>query len=172
MADVFSKAKRSAVMARIRSRGNRDTELGLAKLLRAHGLAGWRRQVEIRSPKSETRGFRVRPDFVFPKRQVAVFVDGCFWHGCPKHSPPSRWLRKSSMPARAGSRSGASARRTGKRFWREKLAANRARDRAVNRALRRAGWRVVRVWEHSLRLAVRDVKQEARLARRIQRALG
>jgi DNA mismatch endonuclease (patch repair protein) len=114
----------------------------------------------------------VKVDFVFRCERVAVFVDGCFWHGCPKHSPPARWLRNSSMPARAGLRSGAGGRRTGKQFWREKLAANRARDRAVNRALRRGGWRVVRIWEHTLRWATKDAKNAARLMRRIQRALG
>jgi DNA mismatch endonuclease (patch repair protein) len=91
---------------------------------------------------------RVRPDFAFPKRKVAVFVDGCFCHGCPRHSPPARWLRRSAMQRVA--RQDAKAPRTGKRFWRDKLATNRARDRKVNRALRAAGWRVVRLWEHEL----------------------
>jgi DNA mismatch endonuclease (patch repair protein) len=157
------------VMARIRSRGNRETELALARLLRRAGFTGWRRQREVRSPKSEVRGpksegrsaragvgsFRVRPDFVFPKQRVAVFVDGCFWHGCPVHSPPARWLRKSAMPDAPGRVRGQGTGRTGKRFWRAKLAANRARDRRVNRALRRAGWRVVRLWEHELRAPAR-----------------
>jgi len=165
MPDVFTKSERSAVMARIRSRGNRETELALARLLRAHGITGWRRQREIRSPKSEVRSFRFRPDFVFPKQRVAVFVDGCFWHGCPIHSPPARWLRKSAMPATPGRKRGASAARTGKRFWRAKLAANRARDRRVTRALRRAGWRVVRLWEHELRAPARGMA-------RIRRALA
>ncbi|MFN3408473.1 MAG: very short patch repair endonuclease [Limisphaerales bacterium] len=180
MADVFTKAKRSAVMARIRSRGNRDTELALARLLRAHGITGWRRQVVIRNAECGERNsvragsrrlLRVKVDFVFRRERVAVFVDGCFWHGCPQHSPPARWLRKSSMPPRDGSSHGASAGRTGKAFWRAKLAANRARDRAVNRALRRAGWRVVRIWEHTLRWATKDAQSAARLVRRIQRAL-
>lgn len=165
MPDVFSKAKRAAVMARIRSRGNWDTELALAALLRRHRLGGWRRQVVIRSPKSEVRSFKVRPDFVFPQERVAVFVDGCFWHGCPRHSPPTRWLRKSSMPEASRPARGRPA-RTGKRFWREKLAANRARDRAVNRALRAAGWRVVRIWEHELR-----APDPSRLVERLRSAL-
>lgn len=165
MPDVFTRRKRSAVMARIRSRGNRDTELALAALLRRHHLTGWRRHVEIRRPKSEVRSFRVRPDFVFPQERVAVFVDGCFWHGCPRHSPPARWLRKSSMPEASRPAGGRPA-RTGKRFWREKLAANRARDRAVNRALRAAGWRVVRIWEHELR-----APDPSRLVGRLRAAL-
>ncbi len=172
MPDVFTRPQRAAVMARIRSRGNRATELALARLLRRHGLTGWRRQVEIRSPrsrvrslKSRRRSFRVRPDFVFPRQRVAVFVDGCFWHGCPKHSPPDRWLRKSSMPAAPPPASGRPL-RTGKRFWRAKLAANRARDRAVNRALRAAGWRVVRLWEHEL-----AARHQSRLLARLRAAL-
>jgi DNA mismatch endonuclease (patch repair protein) len=69
------------------------------------------------------------PDFVFQRLRTAVFVDGCFWHGCRAHC---------KQPA--GNRS----------FWRRKLAGNKARDRRVNRTLRAAGWRVLRVWEHAL----------------------
>lgn len=171
MADVFTKAKRSAVMARIRSRGNRDTELALAAVFRRHGITGWRRQVEIRSPRSEIQRFRVKPDFVFPKQRVTVFVDGCFWHGCPRHSNPKQWLRKSSMPVKPPAATGA---RTGRAFWQAKLAANQARDRRVNRALRAAGWRVVRIWEHQLRRnAVRTGQgKPCGVIRRIQRALA
>jgi len=163
MADVFSIRKRSEVMSRIRSRGNKDTELALARLLRAHKISGWRRQVEIRGravaavcDRRKTSGahraplqrpaFRVRPDFVFAKLKVAVFVDGCFWHGCPRHC---------SQPA------------NNRAFWREKLAANRTRDRKVNRALRAAGWRVVRIWEHALAR-----KREARLVAKLRKALA
>ena len=70
MADVFTQAKRSEVMSRIRSRGNRDTELALAKLFRRHGITGWRRNQHVFG----------KPDFIFPKLHMAVFVDGCFWH--------------------------------------------------------------------------------------------
>ncbi|MDW8310783.1 MAG: very short patch repair endonuclease [Verrucomicrobiales bacterium] len=175
MPDRFTRQKRSAVMARIRSRGNRDTELALARLLRRHGITGWRRHRAIRSPKSGGGKFRVRPDFVFPKGRLAIFVDGCFWHGCPKHAPPGRWLRKSSMSEEPGGSRGKPA-RTGKRFWQQKLAANRTRDRAVNRALRAAGWRVLRVWEHELQSLKAEGRMQnaesVKLVRRIQRALG
>lgn len=70
-----------------------------------------------------------RPDVVFPAEQVAVFLDGCFWHGCPQHY---------SRP------------RTRPDFWQAKLAENVARDRAQTLALEAAGWRVVRVWEHEV----------------------
>ena len=119
MADVFSKKKRSAVMALIRSRGNRDTELRMIALFRAHRITGWRRNARVFG----------KPDFVFRAAKVAVFVDGCFWHGCPRHA---------TMPA------------NNRAFWRAKLARNAARDREVTRALRKAGWRVMRVWECAL----------------------
>jgi len=95
----------------------------------------------------------VKPDFVFPSLHLAVFVDGCFWHGCPMHSCPEKWLQKSSMPELPGVKSGNSWTRTGKKFWREKMGQNRARDRRANRALRAAGWRVLRIWEHELEQA-------------------
>jgi len=159
MSDVFTKAKRSEVMSRIRSRGNKDTELALAKLLRRNKITGWRCHLEIRgrarSPlravgktsKGGAHGvtrptFRVRPDFVFRQARLAVFVDGCFWHGCPKHATKPKNNRA---------------------FWRRKLSANKARDRLVTRALRRAGWRVLRIWEHELAR-----ENEARLLRRLR----
>jgi DNA mismatch endonuclease Vsr len=83
-------------------------------------------------PATEHRrptNFRVRPDFVFRRTQLAIFVDGCFWHGCPKHA---------TKPA------------NNRAFWKKKLAGNKIRDRVVNRTLRRAGWRVIRIWEHEL----------------------
>ena len=127
-------------MSRIRGRGNKETEVALVKLLRRHGITGWKRNQPVLG----------KPDFVFPHTRVAVFVDGCFWHGCPKHSNPSKWVKKSSMRSSGVSRRGAETRRTGKLFWREKMAANIARDRFVNRELRKRGWRVVRIWECAL----------------------
>ncbi len=73
-------------------------------------------------------GVKRQVDIVFGPAKVAVFVDGCFWHSCPRH----------------GTQSKANA-----QWWRDKLDANRRRDLDTNRRLRSAGWRVVRVWEHS-----------------------
>jgi DNA mismatch endonuclease (patch repair protein) len=120
MPDVFTPEKRSEVMSRIRSHGNKDTELALAALMRAAGITGWRRRQKLPG----------RPDFVFRRERVCVFVDGCFWHGCPAH-----YRRPKSNRA----------------FWDAKIARNRARDRKVSRELRAAGWSVLRVWEHSLK---------------------
>jgi DNA mismatch endonuclease (patch repair protein) len=135
MADVFSKRKRSEVMSQIRGRGNKDTELALAKMFRGHGITGWRRSQRIFG----------KPDFVFRQARLAVFVDGCFWHSCPKHKTKPKNNRA---------------------FWTKKLAKNQRRDALVTRTLRRAGWRVLRIWEHEL-----AKKNEARLMRRIQKAL-
>ena len=136
MPDIFTKAKRSAVMAAIRSRGNRGTELRMMALFRSHGITGWRRGASLFG----------KPDFVFRKERVAVFVDGCFWHACPRHG---------TMPA--GNRA----------FWKTKFARNAERDREVSRALRKAGWTVLRVWEHALAR-----RCEERLLARLRRALG
>ena len=138
MADIFTKAKRSAVMALIRSRGNRATELRLIALMREHGITGWRRNAPVFG----------KPDFVFRRERVAVFVDGCFWHGCPRHA---------TMPA------------NNRTFWKTKLARNAARDREVTRALRKAGWRVIRIWECAL-TRTRSVRTAARIARALGRA--
>ena len=119
MPDIFTKAKRSAVMSKIRGRGNKDTELALMKLFRRHHITGWRRHQKVFG----------KPDFIFKQVRLALFVDGCFWHGCPKHC---------KIPA--GNRA----------FWKKKFAANKARDGRVNRELRRLGWRIIRIWEHDL----------------------
>jgi DNA mismatch endonuclease (patch repair protein) len=88
VADIFTKRKRSAVMSAIRSRGNAATELRLITVFRAHGITGCRRGATLRWPAegAKLKAFRVKPDFVFRARQLAVFVDGCFWHGCPLHA--------------------------------------------------------------------------------------
>lgn len=135
MADIFTKAKRSAVMAAIRGKGNKATELRMIALMRAHGITGWRRNAPLFG----------KPDFVFRAARLAVFVDGCFWHACPRHA---------TMP------------RNNRAFWKAKLTRNAARDREVTRALRKTGWRVLRVWECALK-----TKRAAATLRRIERAL-
>ena len=140
---------RSQLMSRIRSRGNKDTEVALAKLFRRNKITGWRKQIEVRIQKSGVRIFKVRPDFIFPKLKLAIFVDGCFWHGCPKHGTQPKGNRA---------------------FWKNKFARNKARDVLVTRTLRRANWRVLRIWEHDLHRATKR-QNELRLIQRIQRFL-
>lgn len=106
-------------MASVRGRGNKSTEERLAHQFRRMGIKGWRRHLPL--PGS--------PDFAFPKSRLAIFCDGCFWHGCPKHA---------TFPT---------TRRT---FWLRKFADNKARDSRVNLELRQSGWRVMRIWEHDL----------------------
>ena len=134
MADIYTRAERSALMAKVRGRGNLTTEQALAKLLRAQGWSGWRRQRVVRGRERDGLRFQVRPDFVFADRRLVIFVDGCFWHGCPRH----------------GSRPRGNA-----AFWRAKFLLNQERDRRDTRNLRRAGWNVVRLWEHALRAKAR-----------------
>ena len=130
MADIYTRAQRSALMAKVRGRGNATTEGVLATVLRAQGWSGWRRQQALRGRDARSAPWRVRPDFIFRSRRLAIFVDGCFWHGCPRHG---------TQPA------GNAA------FWRAKFRRNRERDRRDTLNLRGAGWRVVRLWEHELR---------------------
>jgi DNA mismatch endonuclease (patch repair protein) len=113
----------AAVSAAMRANRKRDTgpELRLRSVLRSRGLR-FRANVEISVP-----GLRVRPDIVFPRPKVAVFVDGCFWHSCRWHGTKPR---------------------VNTHYWRPKLARVKARDKKVRTLLSRAGWRVVRVWEH------------------------
>jgi len=102
-------------MAAVRSRGNTTTELPLGKLLWAAGLRGYRKHWHIVG----------KPDFAWPGRKAAVFVDGCFWHGCScKYLP-----------------------RTNTKFWRNKIESNKRRDQRVVRELKQKGWKVLRIRE-------------------------
>lgn len=135
MADVFTIEKRSQLMGRIKSRGNKSTEEALVGIFREHRMVGWRRNQPLFG----------KPDFVFRKAKVCVFVDGCFWHGCPKC-----YRNPSSNSA----------------YWAAKIERNRARDKKVSKPLRHDGWRVLRVWEHELAKFNR-----ANLLRRLTRAI-
>lgn len=132
MTDVFTPAKRSLVMSRILSTGNIGTELKLAKLFRAAGITGWRRHLSLPG----------RPDFTFRAARLAVFTDGCFWHGCPRcYRPPKQ---NSS-------------------YWKRKIEQNRRRDRRVDRHLRLLGWRTIRIRECRIERAPERALQRIRL---------
>ncbi len=132
MADVLTKEQRSHCMSAIRGKDTKPEIL----LRKALWNRGYRYRLKNRLPG--------RPDIVFPTERVAVFVDGCFWHGCPEH------YRK---PA------------TNAGFWREKIRKNTQRDKEVNALLKSEGWKVLRIWEH----AVRDNPEAC--ARQVIRAL-
>lgn len=104
------------------SNRGRDTslEVRLRSALHRRGLRFWKN----RRPVSE---LRCNADIVFPRQKVAVFVNGCFWHGCPEHA---------TWPV------------TNEQFWRQKIEGNRERDQLQARELAAAGWTVVRLWEH------------------------
>jgi DNA mismatch endonuclease, patch repair protein len=116
LTDSVDKNTRSRYMAAVKSRGNLSTEARMVLLLREYKLSGWRRHFALPGT----------PDFCWPRQRVALFVDGCFWHGCPRcYQPP-----KSNVE-----------------YWTEKVATNKRRDRLVNSRLRAKGWTVVRIWE-------------------------
>lgn len=137
MADRHTKDQRSRNMSRIRKFGNASTELRMMRLFSQHGIKGWRRHLDLPG----------RPDFTFHRERVVVFVDGCFWHCCPR----CNWIPTSNTA-----------------YWDEKLARNQAKDREANRALRRAGWTVVRIWEHSLKQPDQVIARLRRLLARTQ----
>ena len=112
--------QRSRMMAAVRGNGNRSTEVRLRAGLVSAGVRGW---------TMHARAVLGRPDFWFESERLAVFVDGCFWHGCKKcgHIPKSN-----------------------NSFWALKLARTKARDSRIRRALRRTGVRVIGIWEHDL----------------------
>jgi len=114
--EKFTKEQRSYIMSRIRSRDTKP-ELQLRKFLYARGMRGYR--IRNKLPGS--------PDIVFTKQKVAIFVDGCFWHGCPL------CYRQPQNNAE---------------FWTKKLTNNVLRDRKVDDQLTAAGWTVIRFWEH------------------------
>ena len=119
--DPLTPRERSARMAKVRGRGNRSTEQAVAAVLIAEGIDGWTEH------PPEVLG---RPDFYFPTLRLTLFVDGCFWHGCPKCDR--------NLP------------RTRSDFWRQKIEGNRMRDRRVQRQLWKRGFHVLRVWEHEV----------------------
>lgn len=117
----FGGLARSELMSRVRSRGNRSTEMRMVKLLRENGLSGWRRHQPLAG----------RPDFVWRRERVVVFVDGCFWHGhdCGRNLTP----------------------RSNQEFWNRKIEQNRSRDLRNTHELAADGWTVLRIWECRLK---------------------
>lgn len=130
--DRISSETRSKNMSRIRSRGNRTTEARLRAILIRSGINGW---------KVHGKLLTGTPDFYFPSLKLAVFVDGCFWHGCPQcgHIP------KSNIE-----------------YWQTKIKRNQRRDKIVAKQLKSEGWLILRLWEHEVRDNTRAVIQKIR----------
>lgn len=130
-------AQRSRNMRAIRSSANATTERRLVSMLLRARLNGWRLRAKLPGT----------PDFVFPQSRVVVFVDGCFFHGCPHcgHIP-----------------------KTNRAYWRAKILRNRARDRRVSHELRASGYTVIRIWECQLRKrpawCVKKINQRLKVA--------
>lgn len=122
--------------ARMRAQRRRDTAPEVALRRELH-----RRGIRFFVDRAPLPGLRRRADLVFPRKHVAVYVDGCFWHRCPQH---------------------ATAPKNNAQWWSDKLAANAVRDRDTDARLAAAGWRVVRIWEH---------EDPAEAADRVQAAL-
>lgn len=126
MSDVFSKEKRSEVMQAVKSKNTKTTELKMIQIFKELKISGWRRTYPLIG----------KPDFVFPKKRVVVFVDGCFWHGhdCRNVTPKDN-----------------------SDFWSKKSAYNKAHDQEINNLLSNKGWKVVRIWECELKNKNRDI---------------
>lgn len=119
MTDVLTPAQRKLNMSRIRAKNTRP-EVKLRKLLFAQGIRGYRIHYNLPG----------KPDIVFTKKKITIFIDGCFWHKCPVcfQEPETR-----------------------KEFWMKKIQSNLDRDKKVNDQLRNDGWTVIRIWEHDVR---------------------
>jgi DNA mismatch endonuclease, patch repair protein len=118
--DTVTVQERSRIMAAVKSKQTRSTELRLRFSLVRAGVRGWRYQAPHLMGK---------PDFVFAAYRTAIFVDGCFWHGCPRcyRRPHSR-----------------------REYWDAKVRDNIRRDRRTRAFLKRQGWQILRIWEHEL----------------------
>lgn len=120
MADTFSKEERTKIMRQVKSSRNKSTELRLISYFKSNKIIGWR------------RGYKLfgKPDFTFPNKKIAIFVDGCFWHGhnCRNTKPTSN-----------------------KHYWERKIQKNRQRDIKVFQFLTAKEWTVFRVWECELK---------------------
>lgn len=120
MADVFDKQQRSQIMQKVKSRGNKSTELKLILVFRENNISGWRRNYKVKG----------HPDFVFLEKKIAIFVDGCFWHGhdCRNTTPSDN-----------------------KEYWDRKRQRNIQHDKEVTAIFEARGWTVIRIWECELK---------------------
>ena len=132
MADVFDDAKRSDIMKRVKSKGNKSTETKLIEIFGELGIKGWRRNYLVKG----------HPDFVFLSKKVAVFVDGCFWHGhdCRNTRPKDN-----------------------AEYWSRKRERNIRHDKEITELFESRGWTVIRIWECELKKANQPLLKETLL---------
>jgi DNA mismatch endonuclease (patch repair protein) len=120
MADSFTKEKRSEIMRKVKSSHNKSTELKVLQFFKEHKIKGWRRNFKLFG----------KPDLVFPKQRIVIFLDGCFWHGhtCRNTTPKDN-----------------------EEYWSKKIARNKQRDSNVTGILENKNWNVIRIWECHLK---------------------
>ena len=120
MADIFEKEKRSKIMSAVHSKQNKSTEMKLIKIFKENGIVGWRRNYKVKG----------HPDFVFPDKKIAIFVDGCFWHGhdCRNTRPADN-----------------------AEYWQKKRERNMRHDKEITALFENRGWKVIRIWECELK---------------------
>lgn len=125
MADVYSSEKRTEIMKTVKSRNAKSTELKLISIFKEKHIIGWRRTYPLIG----------KPDFVFPKKRIVVFVDGCFWHGhnCRNVTPSEH-----------------------KEYWDAKREYNKRHDKMVTEILQKKNWTVIRIWECELKKKNRE----------------
>ncbi len=119
MPDIFCPEKRSEIMSLVKSKNNKSTEIKLIQIFSENNIVGWKRNYNVKG----------HPDFVFPKKKTAIFVDGCFWHGhdCRNTRPSSN-----------------------QEYWNAKRARNIAHDNEITILFQKRGWTVIRIWECEL----------------------
>ena len=126
MNDIFPEDKRSLVMKAVKSKNTKTTELALMNIFKEYRIKGWRRTYPLVG----------KPDFVFREKRIAVFVDGCFWHGhdCRNVTPENN-----------------------AEFWAKKREYNKAHDQFITDTLKEKDWKVIRIWECELKKKNREL---------------
>ena len=129
MSDIFTSEKRSAVMKSVKSRNTKTTELKMIEIFKELHIIGWRRTYPLIG----------KPDFVFPKKRIVIFVDGCFWHGhdCRNVTPSDN-----------------------AEFWEAKRLYNKKHDEEVTQTLVEKNWTIIRIWECELKKKNRELLLE------------
>lgn len=134
MADVFDKKKRSEIMSKVRSTKNKSTEIKLIEIFKREGIHGWKRNYKVKG----------HPDFVFMDKRIAIFVDGCFWHGhdCRNTRPKDN-----------------------SDYWTRKRERNIQHDKEITERFESRGWMVIRVWECELSSKSKSTKIDELIAK-------